>query len=206
MIYIDLDDTVCYTAVRLAAFASEMFNREYSEENIFDYDLRVSFNLDEEAYRTYMKAFHNTELLKIKIFPHAANVITLWKENGWEPTIVTGRPTYTNETTRQWLAAEGLEDIPIVHVDKYGSLYSCYEDKLITPFPKLKEMDVKFALDDAPNAFELMSQLELCPSAIVHRPWNKKYRQDNPPYPITRVFNWLEINKLVTDHFQSLTK
>lgn len=204
MIYIDLDDTVCYTATKLTEFASNMFNRPYTEADMIDYDLRVSFKLTEEEYRTYMKAFHLTELLKIKIFPHAASVIRQWQSNGWAPTIVTGRPTYTNEATRQWLDAEGLGELPIIHVDKYGTLYSCYEDKLITPFPKLKEMDVKFALDDAPNAFELISQLELCPSAIVTRPWNKKYNPTETPHPITRVNNWLEINELVTNHFNQI--
>ena len=65
-------------------------------------------------------------------------------------------------------------------------------------------MDVKFALDDAPNAFELISQLELCPSAIVTRPWNKKYNPTETPHPITRVNNWLEINELVTNHFNQI--
>lgn len=204
MIYIDLDDTVCYTATKLTLFAAKMFERPYTEEDMTDYDLRVSFKLSEEEYRTYMRAFHETELLGIKIFPHAATVIKKWQQRGWEPTIVTGRPTYTNEATRQWLDNHELFDIPIIHVDKYGTLFSTYEDKLITPFPKLKEMDVKFALDDAPNAFELISQLELCPAAIITRPWNKRYRPSNPSIPITRVNNWLEIDRLVENRFNEI--
>ena len=129
MIYIDLDDVACETCDRLAAFARQFFDRDVTVESMIDYDLRISFNFDEETYRTYMRRFHATELLDIPETPQACRIIREWFADGLDPVIVTGRPTYSHAETRQWLDNHGLGDIRILHVDKYAKLFNIERPK-----------------------------------------------------------------------------
>jgi len=197
MIYVDLDDVACETCDRLADFARQHFDRDVTVESMIDYDLRKSFNFDEETYRRYMKAFHATELLHIPETPDACEVIRSWAVDGLEPVIVTGRPTYSNAVTLEWLANHGLADIRVLHVDKYAKLFNASEDPLITPFPALCEMDVQFAIDDAPNAIRMISETQLCPYAIFTRPWNRKFEPPVSDLLSFRVSRWREIDDVV---------
>ena len=197
MIYIDLDDVACETCDRLAAFARQFFGRDVTVESMIDYDLRISFNFDEETYRTYMRRFHATELLDIPETPQACRIIREWSADGLDPVIVTGRPTYSHAETRQWLANHGLGDIRILHVDKYAKLFNAAEDPLITPFPALLDLEVKFAIDDAPNAIRMIAETHLCPYALFSRPWNRNYKPPESDLPHYRVNHWSEIDTIV---------
>lgn len=197
MIYIDLDDVACETCERLADFACRHFDRDVTVESMFDYDLRKSFNFDEETYRSYMKKFHATELLDIPETPDACNVIRSWAEDGFDPVIVTGRPTYSNATTLEWLANHGLGGIRVLHVDKYAKLFNAAEDPLITPFPALLGMNVKFAVEDAPNAIRMISETHLCPFVLFTRPWNRNYTLPKTDLPHYRADRWTEIDVIV---------
>ena len=200
MIYVDLDDVACETCDRLASFARLHFDRDVTVESMFDYDLRKSFNFDEETYRRYMKAFHATELIDIPETPDACAVIRSWADDGLDPVIVTGRPTYSNAATCEWLANHGLDNIRVLHVDKYAKLFNDSEDPLITPFPELCNMDVRFAIDDAPNAIRMISETKLCPYAIFTRPWNRGFTPPVSELPGFRVSRWSEINEVVRRH------
>lgn len=197
MIYVDLDDVACETCDRLADFARLHFDRDVTVESMFDYDLRKSFRFDEETYRNYMKRFHATELPGIPETPDACRVIRSWAEDGFDPVIVTGRPTYSNATTLDWLANHGLGTIRVLHVDKYAKLFNAAEDPLITPFPALLEMDVRFAVEDAPNAIRMICETHLCPFALFTRPWNRAYTLPQTDLPHYRADDWNEIDVIV---------
>jgi uncharacterized HAD superfamily protein len=203
MIYIDLDDVACATADCLAAFARRHFDRDVTPADMFDYDLRKSFNFDEATYRRYMGDFHTTELLDIPDVPGACPTIAEWVERGFDPVIVTGRPTYTNAATREWLDARGLQAVPIIHVDKYAKLFNPSDDPLITPFPALLDMDVRFAIDDAPNAIRMIVETNLCPFALFTQPWNRHYTPPATDLPHSRVTDWNEIARIVDDLFSA---
>lgn len=196
MIYVDLDDVVAKTCVNLASYASAMFNKSLSVEDMVNYDLKVSFKLNLDEYHTFMKSFHDTQLQNIEAEPYACETINFWKDAGHTPVIVTGRPTYSNDETRKWLDSHNLKNIEIIHVDKYGTLFTRYEAPRIIPFPKLKEFDFKFAIDDAPNAINLISQINLCPVILFDRPWNKSINDSSFQIPISRVHDWLQIKEL----------
>lgn len=201
MIYVDLDDVACETCDSLAAFARRHFDRDVTAESMFDYDLRKSFDFDEETYRRYMRSFHSTELLDIPETPEACRIIAQWTEQGLDPVIVTGRPTYANADTREWLDAHGLGGVRILHVDKYAKLFNPSEDPLITPFPALRDMDVRFAVDDAPNAIRMIVETRLCPFAVFTRPWNRHYAPPETDLPHYRVTHWHEIARIVEGIF-----
>ena len=197
MIYIDMDDVICESCVKLAEFARVHFGRDVEVEDMFDYDLRRSFDFDEETYRRYMKKFHSSELLNIPETPQSGDVIRGWQADGLHPVIVTGRPTYSNAVTLEWLELHGLGGIEVIHVDKYAKLFNDSEDPLITPFPALAERGFWFAIEDAPNAIRMISEISLCPFALFSRPWNRKYELPETPKPNYRVDNWLELDAIV---------
>ncbi|NLB68263.1 MAG: hypothetical protein GX804_01045 [Lentisphaerae bacterium] len=197
MIYVDMDDVICESGVMLARFAKLNYGRNIDVEEIFDYDLRKSFMFDEETYRHYMKSFHETELLDIPEIPGATDTIRKWREDGLNPIVVTGRPVYTNEATHQWLKNYGLEGMSVYHVDKYATLFNESDDPLITPFPALAEMNFKFAVDDAPNAIRMISEINLCPFALFCRPWNRTYELPQTPQPNYRIKSWVELDNIV---------
>lgn len=197
MIYIDMDDVVCESCVSLSQFARTHFDRNVQVHEMYDYDLRKSFSFDESTYRRYMKSFHTSELLDIPETPMATKIIRGWREDGLDPAIVTGRPTYSNAVTLERLEIHGLGGISVYHVDKYAKLFNDSEDPLITPFPALAEMDVKFAIEDAPNAIRMISGINLCPFAIFTRPWNRSYELPASPSPNYRISSWAELDPIV---------
>ncbi len=201
MIYIDLDDVACETCHSLAEHARRHFARDVTAESMFDYDLRKSFAFDEETYRRYMRSFHDTQLLDIPETPEACRVIAQWAEDGLDPAIVTGRPTYSSADTRAWLDAHGLGGIRVLHVDKYAKLFNPSDDPLITPFPALKDMDVRFAVEDAPNAIRMIVETRLCPFALFTRPWNRHYVPPATDLPNYRVGHWTEIARIAENLF-----
>ena len=193
MLYIDLDDCVCETCVSLTEFARERFGRDVVVADMRDYDLRVSFSFDEETYRRFMREFHEERLASIPETPGAVAVLKRWMSGGREPVIVTGRPTYSHDITREWLGARGLENIGIIHVDKYATLFNASPDPLITPFPELKKMGFEFAVEDAPNAVRMIAETALCPCAVFARPWNAEMKI---PEGFRRVGSWAEIETM----------
>jgi uncharacterized HAD superfamily protein len=193
MIYVDFDDCVCETCQSLTAFARERFGRAVEVADMTDYDLRVSFSFDEETYRRFMTAFHETQLASIPETPGAVGVLRRWLAEGRDPVIVTGRPTYSREPTLAWLAARGLGAMRVLHVDKYATLFNASPDPLITPFPALKSMGFDFAVEDAPNAVRMIAETALCPCAVFSRPWNARFPL--PSGPFRRAETWAEIEE-----------
>ncbi len=195
MIYIDLDDVVAETGLSLSAFASEYLGRSFTIEDMFEYDLRKSFSLDEDSYRDFMREFHTHKLGEIGIVQGAAETIISWSNSGWDPVIVTGRPTYCRKETQQWLDDHGIGFLHVINVDKYGTLFYENQDPLIMPFRRLAQMNVRFAIDDAPNAADMISEMRLCPTALFNKPWNKRY---TPPEgaQVKRISCWEEAAEL----------
>ena len=191
MIYVDLDDCVCETCVSLTGFARERFGRNVAVADMRDYDLRVSFSFDEETYRRFMREFHEECLEFIPETSGAVGVLKRWVSEGREPVIVTGRPTYSHDLTRRWLAARGLDGLRILHVDKYAKLFNDSPDPMITPFTALKGMGFEFAVEDAPNAVRMIAETGLCPCVVFTRPWNDWCEL---PAGFTRVANWDELS------------
>lgn len=198
MIYIDMDDVVADTGVLLADYANRCFNTNYTVNDMTDFDLKVSFKLSDDDYYTFMTGFHHNCLVDIAPIDGAVDTIKKWNRLGYDPAIVTGRPTYANGYTLQWLKKHGLEDIRVYHVDKYNRLFNKNEDPLITPFNALHDMDVKFAIDDSLTSLNLLTDSKLCPFAVFTRPWNSSFEAsaDATP-PSFRASTWAELESLV---------
>ena len=196
-IYVDCDDVVTETALRLmeirrgeGGWAPESF------EEMHDFDLHKSLRLDAEEYVAFMTRVHHPDVLgALEALPGACETLRAWLDDGLAPVIVTGRPAFSHATTRAWLDERGLADLPLMLVDKYNRALGASVPGVETvPFARLREAGFDLAVDDAPAALDLLAESGLCPYIVFDRPWNRAY---NPVVP--RVRSWAELDRAVRE-------
>lgn len=196
-IYIDFDDVLSETARTLCLLADRMFGRKVAYEEVFAFDLQISFNLSRDEIASLMDTAHTYELLMS--YPEtegACATISKWMAEGHELEIVTGRPISTHEGSLEWLSRRGIEGLPIIHVDKFGR-----EPPPLSPdaprslsVDEFCERQYDFAVEDSPMAFAHLARLDDCRVAVYERPWNKTI--ELPSKAFTCCSNWQEIDNL----------
>lgn len=202
-IYVDFDDVLCETARYMADLAREFFDSQVPYEDIRHFNLRQSFTLNDHQFKTLMRHAHQPQsLASLPVTPDAVAGLKELRAAGHEITIVTGRPIESNRGSRAWLAEHGLETLPLIHLDKYGRIFS--ENLELLPqgaspstamtLDEFKELSFDLAIEDAPLALDLLAELQNCPVLIYDRPWNRSY----PPHTnMRRVRSWQEIVEAV---------
>ena len=165
-VYIDFDDVICETAKHFCCIAKELFDIDLPYQEVQFFNLKKSFDLDDDQYEELMKAGHLPEtLLAYEETPGASEIINKWVDEGHEVSIVTGRP-----------------------FDSYGpSTFSMTLEQLYG-------MTFDFAVEDSPAAFEHVLHFEGCKVAIFNRPWN--VRAELPNENFVRCEDWKEIDEV----------
>lgn len=197
-LYVDYDDVVAETLVSLAALLKRERGWAPDFEETREFDLHVSFRLDNAAYDAFMRSAHQPdELLALGEIHGATATLRAWLDDGLEPVVVTGRPVWCHAASRQWLDDRGLGDLPLVFADKYnrhvGSVPPGVE---LLRADGLRRMGFALAIDDAPPALDFVLHSGLCPTLVFDRPWNRSYRPDLP-----RVRTWSEMDVFVRRFF-----
>ena len=176
-IYVDFDDVVCETARTLCVWAHEWFGVEVPYERVHWFDLRRSLGLNEEQYQHLMERAHEHDaLLQYPPAPDAVETLADWQRQGFDVTIVTGRPASTRDASRAWLARYGLEDVAIIFVDKYQR-----EPPAPPGAPRALTLEefgaltFDVAVDDAPLALDLLLANPVTRVFVFDRPWNRDY-------------------------------
>ena len=174
-IYVDFDDVLCETARDLSRLAAELHGCRVAYDDIRDFNLRVAFGLDEIRYLQLMREAHAPgHLLNLAATPGAIETLAQWRRAGHEVEIVTGRPYATHAASRAWLARHGLEQIPLVHVDKYSRELApdaCDWSRALT-VAEFAQRHYDLAVEDAPVALRQLAAMPSCRVAIFSRPWN----------------------------------
>lgn len=197
-IYVDIDDVVTETARTLCRFAADMFGRSVPYEKVFEFDLQVSFSLDDRQIRELMDFAHSPESLALyPETPGATATVASWIAGGHDVTFVTGRPASTHEGTVRWLSARGLGGARVIHVDKFRretspAAASC---GYVVPLRDFLGMRFDFAVEDSPVGLALLAKIPGCRVAVFNRPWNAS--ADLPPGRFTRCGGWAEIDALL---------
>lgn len=197
-IYIDFDDVLCETARSLCRLADRLYGRRVKYEEVFAFDLQISFNLSSDEIAHLMETAHSYELLMS--YPEsegACETLSKWIRGGHELEIVTGRPICTHEGSLEWLAQRGIVDVPVIHVDKFGrepppSSPDAPRSLSIDEFCQRK---YDFAVEDSPMAFQHLARLKNCSVAVYERPWNKRVQM--PTHAFTRCADWKQIDALL---------
>ena len=171
-VYIDFDDVICETAKHFCCIAKELFDIDLPYQEVQFFNLKKSFDLDDDQYEELMKAGHLPQtLLAYEETPGASETINKWVDEGHEVSVVTGRPFDSYGPSRRWLDEHGLERVPLYCVDKYGR--------------------EQFT---SPAAFEHVLHFDGCKVVIYSRPWNVKAELPNENF--VRCADWKEIDEV----------
>ena len=194
-IYIDFDDVICETAKYFTKIAKDLFNIDVPYSQVQFFNLKKSFDLDDEQYDELMRAGHLPEnLLAYEETLDASSVINKWLDEGHEVNIITGRPFDAFEPSRKWLDDHNLERIPLYCVDKYGRENFNNGCTYSMTLAQLYDMTFDFAIEDSPNAFEHVMHFDNCKIAVFSRPWNVNEKLPNENF--IRCSGWKEIDLL----------
>lgn len=197
-IYIDFDDVICETAFYFTKLAKELFGIELPYSEVQFFNLKKSFNLNDEQYDELMKAGHIPEnLLAYAETPGASKTINKWIDAGAEVYVITGRPFDAYEPSRRWLDEHGLDRVPLKCVDKYGRENFNEGCTYSMTLNELYDMTFDLAIEDSPAAFEHVMHFENCKIAVFDRPWNKSAIL--PDERFVRCDSWDSIDKLMED-------
>ena len=193
-IYVDFDDVISETARLLSDVVAERFGRRTPFEQIYSFDLSISFGLAPQEQDILIELFHDADMLaSIPPVPGAAEGMRVWAEQGCEVHVVTGRPPETEAASRAWLAAHRIPYTDITFVDKYGRGHRNLPGvRQLT----LEELDtVAFALivDDSPDMAQRFGMRTGIPVAIFDRPWNSGLGSVETRPNVSRCRNWTEL-------------
>ncbi len=175
-IYVDFDDVLCETARELSRLARALYGCQVPYESIRAFNLREAFGLDEAHYMSLMRAAHATEcLLALEPTPGAVATLARWTADGHGVEIVTGRPYATHDASQRWLRRHGLEQITLIHVDKYNRELAPEADDWSRALTREEFATRRYdlAVEDAPVALEQLAAMPPCKVAIFDRPWNR---------------------------------
>ena len=113
-VYIDFDDVICETAKHFCCIAKELFNIDLPYQEVQFFNLKKSFDLDDDQYEELMRAGHLPRtLLAYEETPGASETINKWVDEGHEVSVITGRPFDSYEPSRRWLDEHHLERVPL---------------------------------------------------------------------------------------------
>lgn len=197
-IYIDFDDVICETAKHFTILAKELFGIDLPYSEVQFFNLKKSFNLNDDQYDELMKAGHvPSTLLAYEETPFASETINKWVDEGHDVKIITGRPFEAYEPSRQWLDNHGIERVPLFCVDKYGREIFNQDLSYSMTLSELYSMHFDFAIEDSPAAFEHVLHFENCRIAVFDRPWNRQAELPNDSF--LRCMDWKEVDKCFHD-------
>lgn len=184
-VYVDIDDVMCETARSLCGYAKAMFGRNVAYEDVFEFDLRVSFSLDDIQIAELMDRAHEPGAMdSFPETPGASETVLSWVAGGDDVTFVTGRPATTHDATCHWMSERGLGAIPVLHVDKFGRYLGQMFGTLdyLVSLEDFLKMEFDFAVEDSPLGLGHLAKIPGCRVAVFDRPWNAKFALPGPQF------------------------
>ena len=196
-IYVDFDDCLCETGRYFVGLAARLFGSAVTYEQMFSFDMDVSFSLSPEQFNLMMTEGHRPEaLLSLEETPGASETLNHWLDSGHEISVITGRPYSAMEASREWLDRHGLGRVPVFFLNKYGDRW--YDDRKSSCCLELEDfyrIPFDFAVEDSPRAFRFFSHLPDLKVLVFDRPWNRDCTF--PPGSYTRCPDWQTIQNIV---------
>jgi len=201
-IYVDFDDVLCETARALSVLAREMFGRDVPYEDIQFFNLQQSFSLSDAQLDQLMERAHEDCFLEsLEATPDGGDAIRALESAGHEVIIVTGRQSVCHAGSVAWLRKYGLAHLEIVYVDKYGRAPAETPDNVppMLSVDAFNQLHFDIAIDDSPNALDLLAPRTDCHTIIFDRPWNRLY----PLSPsMRRAASWTEVLEVIENAFK----
>ena len=189
-IYVDFDDCLCETGRAFSKLVLEMLHKDVPYDQMHDFELNRSFDLDTEQYEQFMLRAHEPEiLLSYEATPGAVKTLNEWISSGHEVSIITGRPS------RIWLDAHGLKNVRLYCLNKYGRDYYLKNSNSTLELEDYYRMKFDYAVEDSPKAFRFFEHLPELKVLVFDRPWNRECAFPNGNYQ--RCPDWESIRRIV---------
>lgn len=187
-IYVDYDDILCETALEFTRVLEREFGKRVAFEDIYSFDLGLSFGLDRKEVDRLMHLTHEPEvLLRMEPVPGALDALKRWTNGGQEVCIVTGRPAFTREASVQWLRDHDAPFGALHFVDKYARASDAPFRHEMLSLAELARMDFCLAVEDSPQMVRFLAHETRTPVVVLRRPWNSN-DLDIPAEAQRRVF------------------
>ncbi len=190
-IYVDFDDVLSDTTSAFLKILKLEFGKSVDFEDIFSFDLKASFNLNDSEYEKFFERVHQAEVI-IAFAPieGAIGVLEEWIKHGYQISIVTGRLTTAYEASLDWLAKHSVPYHSFTMVDKYSR--GNIDTKIAISMEEFSEMKFSLAVEDSATMAWHLSQEMSIPVALMDRPWNRKVDLN---HNIRRYKSWSDIRK-----------
>lgn len=195
-LYIDIDDVLCETAAALASIVNEQFGKNFTYNDVTTFNLQHAFNLTPEQFKHMFEIFHREEnLLNFEPIEHAVTSVNALYDQGYDISVVTGRPTATRTNSKQWLAKHGVRYHRIFFVDKYGRMMGFEKDAETLSLDELAKLTFDYAIEDNPDVALFVAEKMKTPVLLMDSPWNRELKQPSSPdaAPIIRCHGWKEV-------------
>jgi uncharacterized HAD superfamily protein len=192
-IYIDLDDVLCETARALTTLLERQFGKRVAFDDMFSFDLSVSFDLSADEYTRFMHLSHEPEVLSaFEPIPGAADALGELSDMGYEIAVITGRPPRTAADSEAWLRSNDITYHDLMFVDKYGREKGGVSDSRSITLKQLSEMRFVYAVEDSGDMAAFLTGTMSQPVALLDRPWNRAYQFDGAKSQnlIDRCLDW----------------
>ena len=188
-IYVDLDDVLSDTTKSFVKILRREFGKRVNFEDVFSFDLKVSFNLTESEFKHFFQMVHQPEvIMEFTPMEGAIGVLEEWTKLGYQVSIVTGRLTTAYEASLDWLAKHKVPYHSFAMVDKYSR--KNVDNGFATSMEDFSEMKFSLAVEDSERMAQYLSQKMGIPVALFNRPWNRMANLNNK---IKRYKAWYDI-------------
>jgi len=188
-IYVDLDDVISDTAELFLSVLNREFGKTVEFEDIFSFDLKVSFNLTASEYDHFFQMVHRPEvIMAFSPIKGAIEVLKEWHRLGCQIAIVTGRLTSTYESSLNWLDKHNVPYHSFTMVDKYSR--ENVDRSIAISLEDLSAMKFSFAVEDSASMAQHLSQKMGMTVALIDRPWNRTADLDGK---VSRYKSWYNI-------------
>ncbi len=195
--YVDFDDCLCETARAFTDIAKRLFDKDVTYEEMKYFDLKKTFELNDEEYEQLMAEGHRSDvLIGYEETSGVSRVLNEWIDAGHEVFIITGRPYSTYEISRKWLDEHGLERAKLYFLNKYGRDFFYKDSEFNLELEDFYRMKFDYAVEDSPMAFKYLEHFPELKVMVFDRPWNRE--SEFPGDNFVRATSWDWIREQVS--------
>ena len=192
-IYIDMDDVLCDTAGAYTELLAREFGKRVAFDDIFSFNLRKSFGLNDEEYRRLFEQGHEPDFIgSLRPLEQMLPVLDSWHSRGHHISVVTGRHTSAWSQSLKWLEQQRVPYHSFIMVDKYDR--SDTDHSIAISLEELTTIDFDVGIEDSVEMADFIASRMQMDLLLFDRPWNKAYEAGPQT---TRCCGWGEIGNVL---------
>jgi len=200
-IYLDLDDVLAETTVRIVTELNQRFDRSVRFADLSSFDLGQCFSFDETQRKLAMECVHEEPFLtSLAVRRGARPLLQRWTEAGYHLAVITGRPPDTRPISRSWLEQRRVPHHSFHCVDKYGRYGESAGDLSLE---SLRELPFVLAVEDSFEMACFLARHGTRRVLLLDRPWNREKIPTElaAERRLVRARGWTDVARLAAEAF-----